>query len=100
VKLTPDGMARTLGLATQMQLLNADGEVITTHDFRVNDAGRGLLADCESSKARGPVASCQLVAGDGVVIATGTAGLIGSGADVELEHLDVQPGSRVGQSGS
>lgn len=98
--LTREGLVRVLQLGSALRLVNASGEAVSTHPYTVHNDGRVAVTEDPAAAGQGPVTGCEIVTPDGLILATGTTGLSGSGADVELDHLDIQRGSRVEQTGS
>ena len=94
MRLERAGMVVLLQAGSRMEMLAADGSVVSQHGYRVTDDGR-VLTEEDAKAPGGMVASCRVVNEAGDVLASGTCGLTGSDADVELDHLDIQPGSRV-----
>lgn len=97
--LTRAGMTAVLTAGATLRLLTADGAVAAQHTYTVREDGQVMVTE-DPKAIGGPAASCDIVNAAGAVLATGTVGLPGSDADVELDHLDIQPGSRVEQTGS
>ena len=87
-------MVVLLRAGSRMEMLAADGSVVSAHGYRGTDDGRGMTEE-DAKAPGGMVTSCRVVNEAGEVLASGTCGLVGSDADVELDHLDIQPGSLV-----
>lgn len=97
--LTRAGMVAFLRTGSRLRLLSADGVVVSERPYQVDGTGRVLVTE-DAQAPGGAVSMCDIVTETGEVLATGSVGLPGSDADVELDHLDIQPGSRVEQTGS